>query len=277
MKRRFQLPKPKLHPHSELLKFNQRLMQGETFTLVRFSDGECEIIEGNKLEISDQGVTWSAGKSKFQYPAYDYKFFDPNSQQKLRADLIASASFSSTTYFKGIPTRHNSTPQSTQTLFDLNQRSTRGLTFADIFMNSNYRMFIETTLPILKARNRVALIGNFRMSPENVDPNWVHHKIGDNAFLDHEEVVAGAIKFIESLEQGSVVLSSASSLSNIIGHLAHDQNLPVTFVDIGTTLHPFMGLADSRREYQSQLSPWTITTARTKLGYALSRSSKIRW
>jgi hypothetical protein len=274
---RFTLPGPRRNATRELERFEHYLLNGERFTFVRFSDGECEVLEGNPLEISDSGVNWSRGSSQFRYPAYDFKSFDPIRDSELRAALVSCAQFQSPAFYKGIPTRHNNSPGYSKMIFELNGGSCDGLTFADIFINSNYKRFVSSFLPILKGNSNVALIGNFRMQPALVNPRWKHHKIGDNLFGDFLATVESSLAFISTLPPDSIVLSSASSITNVLGKRVHEQRLPITFIDIGTALHPFMGLVDSRREYQSQLQPWTKRTLRGKFGYHLARSSRIRW
>ena len=274
---KFTLPGPKRNATSELARFEQYLLSGERFTFVRFSDGECEILDGNSLEISDSGVKWSRGSSQFRYPDYDFKSFDASRDTALRADLISCAQFQSSSFFKGIPTGHNNSPHHSKMLFDFNGASCAGLTFSDLFINSNYKRFVSSSFPILKAKSNVALIGNFRMKPALVNPDWKHHKIGDNLFGEYLATVESSLAFISALPPQSIVLSSASSITNVLGKRAHELGLPITFIDIGTALHPFMGLEDARREYQSQLEPWRLGALRRKLGYHLARSSRIRW
>ena len=273
----FTLPAPYKMPIVELAKFEAMISKSLVFTFVRFSDGECEILNGNRLEISDSGVDWSRGASSFIYPRYDFKSFDPNRDNELMKALLESAQYRAPAYFKGIPTAHNNAQFYSKQLYELNGSSCEGLTFSDLFVNSNYRKFLSGLFVKVKSSSSVALIGNYRMDPSLVSSSWRHHKVGDDLFQQFQSTVNECLEFIRSLPPYTIVLSSASSISNIVGHMVHQEGIPVTFIDVGTALHPLMGLPDSRREYQSQLEKWRPGTFRQKLGYHLGGSSKIRW
>ena len=273
----FSLPAPTKKAADELATFRAMINDAVQFTFIRFSDGECEMLQGNSLEISNSGVKWSRGSSSFRYPDYDFKSFVPERDAQLMDALSKSAEYRSTNFYKGIPTSHNAAPAYSKMLFEMNGSSSEGLTFADVFINSNYKKFSRGLLGDLRQRSDVALIGNFRMKVPLISSSWTHYKIGDNLFQSHEETVSSAMSFIRSLPVGAIVLSSASSISNILGHQVSAEGLPISFLDVGTALHPFVGLADSRREYQSQLEKWRPSTVRRKLGYYLSASASIRW
>lgn len=273
----FTLPTPNKKPIAELAKFEAMISQGLVFTFVRFSDGECEILSGNHLEISDSGVDWSRGASSFIYPRYDFKSFDPDKDIDLMKALLESAQYRAPGYFKGIPTAHNNSQVYSKQLYDLNGSSCEGLTFSDLFVNSNYRKFLSGLFVKVRSSPNVALIGNYRMDPSLVSSHWTHHKLGDDLFQQFQSTVSECLEFIRRLPPNTIVLSSASSISNIVGHMVHQEGIPVAFIDVGTALHPLMGLPDSRREYQSQLDEWRLGTLRRKLGYHFGGSSKIRW
>ena len=91
----------------DLDRFERRVRERSPFTFVRFSDGEIEILRNRKLLIAG-GVTEFRGKRfSNQFPEFDQKRFDPRRGQDVRGDLLASATFWESGYFKGVPTRHN--------------------------------------------------------------------------------------------------------------------------------------------------------------------------
>ena len=244
---------------------------------MRFSDGETEILRGSSIEIGAQGVSWSRGSSNFIYPQYDFKQFIPARHQKLMSDLRDSAEYRNVGYFKGIPRRHNRALRDTELLVQLNGGDEVNTTYADLFMNSNYRRFLGSTFPLLKERDDVIVVGNWRMSPVDCNPNWSHVPVPDMAFDSYEVVLKETIERINSSDPQSIILSSASSISNVLGHKLHVANPQRTFIDIGTALHPFMGMPDSLREYQAQLLPWGVGTLRRKLGYQLLGNPRFKW
>jgi hypothetical protein len=161
-------------------------------------------------------------------------------------------------------------------MIELNGESERNLTFSDLWINSNYKHFLDQALPILTARP-VALIANFRTNPKKISDLWSLIPVPDAAFQNYAQVVAEIVEKIRLLPQGTLVLSSASSISNLIGHQISLLNIDVTFIDIGTALHEQLGFTDSRRLYISQVKPWRVSTLKDKLSYLISKGSRIKW
>jgi hypothetical protein len=80
-----------------------------------------------------------------------------------------------------------------------------------------------------------------------------------------------------NVPKSSLVLSSASSLSNILGHKLHTLRADLTFIDVGTSLNHLIGLGRSSRAYHTQLEPWTFRTLRPKVLYRLFGGHRIKW
>jgi hypothetical protein len=259
----------------ELIRFTAAIRAREPLIFSRFSDGELEILRGHKLEISQDGVLWSRGQSNFQYPRYDHKSFNPERDVELRARLLESARYKASNYFKGIPTKHNKDPGATQLMYELNGLEWKNLTFTDLWINSNYQDFLKFVFSYL-VHEKVVLLSNYRAKSELISSKWTQIDVVDGALQQFDTLSFEVIAKLEKLEKGSIILSSASSLSNIIALEVAKRGLDVLFLDIGTALHPFLGLEDSRRLYLSQLKPWRIGEFREKIGYLLSRG-KLKW
>ena len=60
------------------------------------------------------------------------------------------------------------------------------------------------------------------------------------------------MKQLGKIDDNSLVLSSASSLSNIIAHKLHVKN--ITFIDIGTSVNDLLSLDSETREYHGSMS-----------------------
>ena len=265
-----------MEPKAELKKFMGKIESNERFVFIRFSDGELEILRGSKLVLDKSGIVWSRGTSDFQYPTYDHKDFDPVRDKTLMDSLVASASHRSNAYFKGIPTRHNGDYDAKNLMIQLNGGTEDNLTFSDLWINSNYRLFLREVFPILKSRP-VTVVANYRTIPDKISEQWTLIPIPDAAFQDHQRVVDNAVAQISKLTPGSIVLSSASSISNLIGHQVSLRERDVTFIDIGTALLELLGFTDSRRLYLSQVKPWRLSNLRDKLSYLASPGSRIKW
>lgn len=247
------------------------------FTFIRFSDGEMEIIFNTKLVISEGSVEWRGKKNAANYPAFDNKSFIPERDAVFRKDLVEAAHFKSPHFLKGIRTRGTFGLRDKTKMIELNSGSLDGLTFSDLLINENWKLFLDKAVPLLTARRNVTFFGNYRAKPELLGANIRHIKIGDDFIPDYEAVLEAAMAKLISLPLGSTVISSASSLSNILGHKLFIVRPDLTFIDVGTALNPFIGLDDGLREYHSQLLPWTPRNLKKKVLYYLFGSHRMRW
>jgi hypothetical protein len=254
-----------------------RILKFTPTTFIRFSDGELEVLRNNPLSINNGVVKWRLGTLNAKYPPHDNKSFVPERDHKLRSDLISSARYRARGFFKGVPTSSNKASLDRDYMIGLNGGSVENLTFSDLFINENYLRFLRETLPFLQESGRVAFLGNFRAQVSAVSPKWSHIKLQDNVFPIYEAVLPGLLENLGALRDGSIILSSASSLSNILGHKLHLLRPDISFIDVGTSLNPFVGLGQTSRAYQTQLLPWVPKHLASKLKYQLLGNHKMRW
>lgn len=265
------------HARRDLTRIDQLLDLRIPFVFVRFSDGEMEILRNEPLHISETDVIWRKGHFPSGYPVYDSKTFVPERDTKFRADLVQSAEHQSDSYFKGVPSTHNRARDDRNLMIQMNGGSTINLTFADLMLNSNYLKFLSHTVPLFQTFAQVYVVGNFRMQPKLMNEQWELIPIQDNFFPNYQDVVEKSIESILRVSKNALVLSSASSLSNILGMRVNREREDITFLDIGTTLHGQMGLASNSRGYHLDTLPWKRDTFYRKFRYRTSGSYYIRW
>lgn len=257
--------------------FRLRFINKLPTTFVRFSDGELEILRDNPLSILNGVVNWRLGTLDGKYPEHDNKSFVPERDVVLRADLLSSARYTSEGYFKGVPASSNNANIDRDYMIQQNGGRIDGLTFSDLFINENYLRFLEDILPIFLANSNVLFLANFRADLSNFSDNWTPLPLQDNVFPIYEELLPKLLMKLSSVATGSMILSSASSLSNILGHKLHEIRPDISFVDVGTSLNPFVGLGEATRAYQTQLLPWTFKNASRKLKYQLLGNHRMKW
>jgi hypothetical protein len=258
-------------------KIKKLLVEKSPFVFVRFSDGETEIIKNHYLEITTQKVIWSGGVSGKGFPVFDQKKFNPLIHQQFRKDLLKAAMLDAPNYYKGIPTSHNAAEQDRNLMIRLNGGLSSSLTFSDLFLNGNFLHYRKKIVPIFDTFNCIAIIGNYRMNPKLYRKDWKHIKIPDNFFETYEDVKNTTWNEINSLPIGTLVLSSASSLSNILGVNVYLSRPDITFLDIGTTLHDIMGMQSGIRGYHIELEPWSVSNFYKKIRYKMASEYKLRW
>jgi hypothetical protein len=264
-------------PEKDFEYFLFRFRSNIPTTYVRFSDGEIEILRNHPLSITNGVVDWRLGRLDAKYPEHDNKSFIPERDRLLRIDLLESALYRANGYFKGVPTSSNNAKKDRDYMIHLNGGITKRLTFADLFINENYKRFLHEILPYFVKKNNVTFLGNYRANVSAVSKKWSHIPIEDNLFPKYEEVAPQILGTLRELTSESIVLSSASSLSNILGSKLHKARPDITFVDVGTSLSPFMDLGKATRAYHSQLLPWSPKNTTMKLNYLIFGNHKMKW
>jgi hypothetical protein len=248
------------------------LKNEEPFCFVRFSDGEITILRNNYLEIK-KGITHFRGRTfKNNYKNHDIKKFDPVLNQEIRRDLLSSAIFRKKNYFKGVPATHNNQIEDRDFMIRLNGGMTDEITFADLLMNSNFLDFNNKMLPII-SKKKLAIIGNFRGKPDKIFAHAEYIPIQDNFFENYVVTLNGVVEKINLLPEKTVVISSASSLSNIVGWKIFNIRPDITFIDVGTAINSLIGIKGIFRAYQSLLSDDPAKIAK----YKKFREFLIKW
>lgn len=253
-----------------------KLLNQKPFIFVRFSDGELEIIRNNYLEISKKKIIWSGGVGNHKLPIYDRKTFNPKKNQLFRVDLLKTALENKINYFKGVPGSHNSVLDR-DLMIRLHGEYNNNLTFADLFLNNNFKKFRTEIIPLFKKFKKVVVIGNFRMKPKKYNSKWHHLKIPDNFFKNYNNVKKQVIAKINKLPKNCLILCSASSLSNILGNYVLSTRKDLTFFDIGTSMHDLMGLKFGIRGYHSNLKNKKKPNVLKNLLSFIFHSEKMVW
>lgn len=222
------------------------------FTFVRFSDGEVEILRNRYLEINAGKTVFRGREFKNNFPDFDSKRFDPRIHQNIRKDLLSSALFRNKNFYKGVPTFHNDAIKDREFLLRLNGGFDVNMTFSDLFLNSNYKKYRDEIVPLFENYENIYVVANFRANPIAILSKAKHIKIPDNFFATYDEIIEDTYNQLQDIPSGSLVLSSASSLSNILGHRLYLKNKNITFLDIGTSINDLLSLSHNTRAYHNQ-------------------------
>ncbi|MDZ7819164.1 MAG: hypothetical protein U5K55_11415 [Aliarcobacter sp.] len=237
---------PNAIEHLNIIK--NKLEKRESFTFIRFSDGETEILKKNRyLEIIPGKTVFRGKEIKNNFPQFDSKKFDPLEHQNIREDLLESARFKAHNYFKGIPTLHNKAVDDRDMMVELNDGLDNSITFADLFLNSNYEKYLDEIVPIFETYENIIVIANYRAKPIDILKKAKHIEIPDNFFANYNNVLEDVLDKLKDISKNSLILSSASSLSNIIGYKLFLQRKDITFLDIGTSINSLLSLDDRIR------------------------------
>ena len=262
----------------DLDKFTSLVRDGIPFTFVRFSDGEIEILRNRKLFIGNNITEFRGRVFNNDFPEFDRKYFDPDVDIDLRKDLLSAATFSDENYFKGIPTAHNDMLEEREFLLRLNGRRSHQMTFADLFLNSNFVYARTSFFPvIIDYFENISVVGNFRCELRGELKNGILFPIPDNLFSQYHNVKMSTMSLLEKTPRAGLVLSSASSLSNILGKELRQIRPDITFIDIGTALNDLLGLPMGTRAYHKLINPRGLRQKFQAWRYKRKREYKLRW
>lgn len=262
----------------DLKRFEEFVKAQKPFTFIRFSDGEIEILRNRKLIIAG-GITEFRGKiSSNQFPEFDQKRFEPNKSQDFRRDLLASATFCDTAYFKGIPTKHNNALHDREFMLRLNGGFSSQMTFSDLFLNSNFLLARSRFFPFLiSSFGHLIVIGNWRCTLKGYLQEGRLVEIPDDFFSCYKQTLDFVLAALQDAPEAALILSSASSLSNIVGHRLRVSRPDLTFLDIGTLLNDLLGLPLSTRDYHKLMNPKSVRERISTLRYKMSKEYKLMW
>jgi hypothetical protein len=262
----------------DLNRFEALVRERSPFTFVRFSDGEIEILRNRKLVIAG-GITEFRGRRfSNQFPEFDQKRFDPRHGQVVRGDLLASAIFCEAGYFKGVPTQHNNAVGDREFMLRLNGGFTPQMTFSDLFLNSNFLRARADFFPFLAASfESLLVVGNWRCELRGYLAKGRLVQIPDDFFSSYQQTLDSVQAGLLEAPESALILSSASSLSNVLGHRLRISRPDLTFLDIGTVLNDLMGLPLGTRAYHKLIDPRTLRERFAAWRYRRHREYQLQW
>lgn len=231
------------HSNLELMKFTRMLRQREFFSFQRFADGESWILQGKKFKLGPKRKHHG-----YKNPE-DWKSFDPVKNKIQMDHLYRALQFKRSDYYLGLlvgnsPENHALTEwmlrQSGQ---DLSQ-----VTFANLFVNSNYSFFLTEFLPEFQKWKIVIVCNKNSIIDTRILPNIVwRFDVGSNCIVEDFDLVRRIRDFVKDRNvKNHLFVFACSTLGNFcIRELAEiePENM---YIDCGSTLNPFLGLSSDR-------------------------------
>lgn len=204
-----------------------KLKAKDKFSFSKYADGEFAILANFPITNADR---WT---------------FNPEKHAEIRRELIKSFQFKDKEYYVGVSCK---CCQPSEVVDWMRVESKQDiLTWANLFVNSNYPFFKSFFIPefsnhdiVLFARHN-ARIGNLPFSVE-------HIKISDQAFIDNFNLVK---EFPIEQYKDKLFLFCAGPLGNMLAAKFWGVNKSNTYLDIGSTLNPY--LTENNRGYLNKL------------------------
>ena len=218
----------------DLLVLKEALINKDKFSFSKYADGEFHILRNSSLRNIDN---W---------------YFDSTKDNRFHTMLNDSFNYKDDGYHIGI-----SCPccdKSTSDWYLKNKGSDdSNTTFANLFVNSNYKIFKEELLPTFNRFDRIFLIANkdSNLSTLKTVLNFTDfYGIGPEAFkTDLGLIETLTTKRNEDNMKDALFLFCSGPLGNVLAHKLWDSNKNNTYIDIGSTLNIWTG--KNVRDFQS--------------------------
>jgi hypothetical protein len=208
----------------DLIELRTWLERRRPFALVRFGDGELRILNGQSNS----------------HPEFEYDPTDP-AHNFFRVRLFEAFRYQSLSYHVGI-----SCPNCVGMERFLWAKRESGqpetqLTWATLLVNSNYQYFIDYIVPVF-AQYRIVMVCHLsavlNRLPFDVAQDF---RVGFNAWqADYHLAGQLADQIARENIQGALFLLCAGPFANILAHKLHARAAGNTYLDIGSTLDPFL-------------------------------------
>lgn len=218
---------------SDLIAFHKKLQDGENFSLSKFADGEWAVIKNHGINNKE---FW----------------FDPNNpkDQEKRIALIDAFQFRHPNYYVGISCPCCQGQEVFNEMFNFSGQDDDHLTWANIWVNSNYKYYVENIIPIYSQR-QIILFCNHKSQIKNLPfiPYMVF-ELHDNSWEYDWEKIDIAKQVISSANiKNAIFLFCCGPFGNILCHELTKHNDQNTYLDIGSTLNPLLKSAGFERHY----------------------------
>lgn len=236
---------------SDFFKLLNKLKDKENFAYVRYSDGEAIVMQNKKLVLAQDHVEIGDATLGFGYSDQDHKEFIPEKHGFVRDKLLASYKYKAANYFVGSICESCDCASKEYALWMQEQYGAldQNYTSTNLLVNGNYADFITHFVPQLKNRKNVMICNEnatFDKVPFEVTKDF---RVGKNCIVSDHHLFDEIRNYINDNQiKDHVFLFSASSLSEILIHQLYEYNNQNTYIDIGTTLNPYLGL-EIAREY----------------------------
>lgn len=218
---------------SDIKKFYSKILNGELFTFSKYADGEWAVMKNVNLDNSEF-------------------IFDNNSDQyqAARNKLIESFKFKNDRYYVGISCPCCQGQETFQQMKDFSEQDDEHLTWANLWVNSNYKFYVQNIIPlfqkfkIILVCNKDGKIDKLPFSPKKV------FTIENNAWIKNYNTVDLIKKYISDEDiRNEIFLFCCGPFGNILAYELTKHNEKNTYLDVGSTLNPWLGSAGFDRYY----------------------------
>ena len=204
--------------------FYKKLQSNEKFALSKFADGEWGAITGTFFFPANG--EWQANGNSLEF-------------QIARKELIESIKYKDPNYYVAICPCYKEA-------IKFSGQDEKNITYANIFVNSNYPFYKEKYIPLYKERD-IHLVThkntNLQDLPFRVEK---FYPIDYNAWVVNRDLPD---KILDQNLENKLFLFAAGSFANILSHKLWSNNKNNTYSDVGSTLNIWTKVERLKRDY----------------------------
>jgi hypothetical protein len=230
----------------DFIKFTEMIRSGENFAFSRYSDGELWILQNKELKLDADVIQVADSKSPGVYQSPDFKHYDPKEHGVYQQKLVEAYKHKQMNYFKGISCSCCVGKENFDWQIDLHGGDDDSLTWANLWVNGNYPLFITHTLPIFYSKDCV-FVGHESADTSKLPFIKKDFRVGYNAMINDYGKIEDMKKWIRDNNiENHLFLFSASTFSNLAIYELFKEFPNNSYVDIGTCLTPMMNMPTER-------------------------------
>lgn len=212
------------------------LKNKENFAFTKYADGEMYIMQNKNIDL--------LGKcnGEFKYDNGD------KTDAFYRDKLIESFKYKDSQYFVSVGCPCCIGENDSNWMKDFSNQDYKNLTWANIFVNANYKFYVENFIPEYN-NHKIIIVCNCKADLNGLFGNNLikDFRVGRNAWKDNYGLVDVMKSYIdENNIEDHLFLFAAGPFGNILIYELFKHNKNNTYLDIGSTLDPMIGLGGTR-------------------------------
>lgn len=213
--------------NEEIIKIFNKLKDKKPFSFSKYADGEWAIINGYNVNNGE------------------FDFSKNENSEFYRQKLIESFTFKNKDYYVGISCECCQGYEHFK-MKEMSDQDEDHLTFANIFVNSNYEFYKENFIPEYQ-NHKVYLIANKNSQIKNLPFKLEKfYPVEETAFIKNYDLIEKIQS--ENIKNG-LFLFCAGPFGNILAHQLFKFNSNNIYLDIGSTLNPWLKSEGFKRDY----------------------------
>jgi hypothetical protein len=224
--------------NEEIVKFYEMIKTDQKFAISRFGDGEM---------IAMRGETISSGCGEWNTNGPDQRY------SIARDYLKRSLTFKDPGYYVGIVCPCCQGMQNFTAMKVQSGQEDSQLTYANIFVNSNYIFFLQKIVPLF-SQKKIVLVANKTSQINRLPFSGEFYPVEYNAWIENLDLIQ---RLKDRNDSGCVYLFACGPLGKILTQQMWEHNKNNTYLDIGSTLHPWLQSDLNIRGYYQQGNPYS--------------------